>query len=255
MTTIFYGTRAQVLVDVEALGNYRLVRDIKDEVSFDQDWCTPTSPPVHLVFVDIPSKWDLTQLKPRPDRHLAFLDKTELTPKQLKWVKSSKVTQRYVPELTNDQLLKLLITGKLGLSLSYDAAKLLLTLRPRGLQSLYWPIEQLKDLEVPEPVTVNSMMSQWPVKQETDAYQIFRSLGSGRAIDLASKVSDKKAWGGIFVLGSMCKSRPAYLDYLEIAKSGIINKRWSPKVALQVFTHLCYLHEQHPDRILPFLAR
>lgn len=245
VSNIYYGPRQQILQDIKALGSYDLVRDLRDMYTV---WHTPLSPAKHLVFItDIPL--DMTDFIPRADRHLGLLDQLEMPALVKKWADKNKPKIRLLKALnpSRHQLLQVMVNGKIGIQFTSDAANLLLDLRPGGLQSLYWPIEQLKDLGVSQPVTPESLMGQWPVKHETDAFIMFRALGSVEAIRLADNTSEDKAWGGLHILTAMCKSKPIYLDYLELCKTNIINKQLRPKAALSTFTRLCYLH--HKDKL------
>ena len=255
MSNIYYGPRQQVMLDIKALPNVQVIRysdkpTLEDQQDFFFRWQTPLNPPRHLVFIGVHNSWDLKDLKPRPDRHIAVLD-TKLSANISKWsaskISKGKISLKPALELTKDQLYSLLINGKIGLRFTPKAANLLLDLRPRGLQSLYWPIEQLKDIEVKEPVTIEGLMGQWPTKSESDAYQIYKCLGKKEAIDLAIKVDKKQVWGGLFILTKMCAKRREQLEYLELCKDAILRKSLTPKAALVVFTLLCY---QKDDSVL-----
>lgn len=242
VSNIYYGPRQQVMLEVS---NMTVCRDIDNMY---QIWHTPTDPPKHIVFIN-DSDISLADFKPRPDRHLALIDQDKIPTNISKWATKhkAKITLKKVLNPTRDQLFQVMISGKIGITFTKEAADLLLNLRPRGLQSLYWPLEQLKDLDVQEPVTCDGLMGQWPISNEVDIYNLFKSLGSVQAMTLADKVSPKKAWGGLYMLANLCKSRPVYLEYLELVQEHITSKKLRPQTALKLFTRLCYLDRQGLD--------
>jgi hypothetical protein len=239
------------MADVAKIPNAKLVRlekgNLESEADFFRQWTTPLMPPQHIVFIDVPATWDLSTLVPRADRHIAQLDKETLTANLTKWSKKPKVNTFKSVALTKGQMRSLLVSGKLGLTFHPKAADMMLELRGRNLQSLYWPVQQLIDMNLPQPITLDDMMGHWPIRDEVDAHDIKLSIGTTRACILAYKTQPKKAWGGLFILEKMIKN-PLYLEYLDLAKQGIVSKRWSPKMALILFTMAC-LHESTATEI------
>lgn len=258
MTILFFGERLDVETKIKKLSPLKLVRIPKNrsdkmEREFLMQWNGITFPPEHFVFLDPPAV-DLKNLKPRPDRHVAFIDQE--IPKTWKaWAKKLKQEVKtdggfYQPE----QLVELLVKGTNSIPrFERQAAEHLVNSNPGGLNALYWAVQTCTILELQEPISFKDVFEIWPfvvAKGRTysvNARELESALGSKKAIQMVLNQAETEAYGSLDYMLKACPKGSDRVQWIETLFKGVEDKKWTPKAALSIFTHLCYQEKNLPE--------
>lgn len=248
MTQIFFGDRLDVLVKVNKLQNVEQVK-VTDKHEFNMLWQSNTIPRKNLVFVDLPSSIDPKDIKPRADRHLAFLDKDVSKPWST-WATKHKIKPEggFIP---SEKFVSLLMEGTAEIpKFTREAAEHVVSCNPGGFHVFYWVIETIKDLELKEPICFKDVFEVWPfVVHEgktytVDSRELVKHLGFQKGIELAAKIPEREAFGGLKYLEKACKATPDRVQLVKLMIQGIKEVKWSSKAALVLLAHLCYMEKQ-----------
>lgn len=256
MTVIYYGERLDVETKIKKLNPLKLVRIQKNrpdkmERDFMMHWNSICLPVEHIVFLD-PPEVDLKLLNPKPDRHVAFTDK-ELPKKWAAWAKKLKVTVDG-GFYSSEQLVELLVKGTSTIpKFERQAAQHIVDSNPGGLNALYWAVQTCTALELPQPISFETVFEIWPfvvAKGRTytiNARELEQSLGTQRAIQMVSKQPDNEAYGALDYMYKACPAGSDRVQWIETLFQGVEDKLWTPRAALAIFTHLCYQEKNPPE--------
>jgi hypothetical protein len=105
-------------------------------------------------------------------------------------------------------------------------------------------------MEYPEPISLEDAMEAWPfvvVKGKVYAVNLghlIRTLGTEKAISLVSTAPEKESYGALKGLQVACQSQSDRLQWLNSLLKGVDEKKWTPKAALVLFTHLCLIEKK-----------
>lgn len=218
--------------------------------SFVMTWNGETLPPSHIVFVCPPSFIRPTGLKPRKTRHLIFEE--EPFQSWITWAKENKIKPQEQGK-SPEYLIAGLSAGAMGLpKFTPEAAKHLVTCSPGGLQAIWWPVQQIKAMGYAEPITLEDAMEAWPFvvhKGRTYAVnlsKLLKALGTKDAIEIVSQAPEKESYSGLMGLKVACHTQANRLQWLNSLIQGVDDKKWTPKAALLIFTHLCLIERNKP---------
>lgn len=223
-------------------------------------WRMATLPRQHLVFVNPPKDLKLKDLKPGSHRH--FVVEGKLTKSWQTWGSQPGV-EVVNHHLEPAQLVNLLMAGAPAAGIprfTKGAAEHLVVSNPGGLQALAWPIQLAAAAGSREPIGLEAVTGLWPfvpITGKTYAVKLpdmLSAVGTSRAVELANKIPAEQAIGTLEVLKSIYKSKveaakvakkpcdnfQKRVKLIEIALTGMREKRWNGKAALVLFTLACY---------------
>lgn len=228
-------------------------RDSNEQIIYDfvMTWNGETFPPSQIVFVNPPSFIKAAAVKPKKTRHLIIED--ELPAGWKAWAKEHKIKPVELGK-SSDYLIAGLVAGAQGFpKFTPEAAKHLVMCSPGGLQAIWWPVQQVKAMGYPEPISLEHAMEAWPfVVHKGRSYavnlsKLLKALGTAEAISLVCKAPEKEAYSGLMGLKVACQPQPDRLQLLNSLIQGVEDKRWTPKAALLIFTHLCFIQRNKPS--------
>jgi hypothetical protein len=257
MTEIHFGSRLDAIewwknkLNVEFY--YFDEKDSNEEAvhKFVMTWNGETLPPSHIVFVTPPSCIKSNLVKPRKTRHLIFED--ELPQNWKAWAKDNKIKPTELGK-SPEYLIAGLVAGAQGFpKFTPEAAKHLVMCSPGGLQAIWWPVQQVKAMGYPEPISLEHALEAWPfVVHKGRSYavnlsKLLKALGTSEAIKLVSEAPEREGYSGLMGLKVACQPQLDRLQLLNSLIQGVDDKRWTPKAALLIFTHLCFIQRSNPS--------
>lgn len=246
MTRVYTGNRRDVLAEVRSVAQAAEVIECpKKPEAFEldrlrMDWMANPTPKVVRVFIDPPA--DLAKhLKPRSDRWVYF--SKEPVKAWRDWLVLHGI-QPVDHTVTEAQLLSLLTAGSPEHGVprfNRNAAEHFLACHRGGLEALKHPLETLKLLEAPEPVTLATVFELWPyVIHEGKTYAVslneFKKASTAQEmLRLVLRIPEGAEIPAMHGIKLACKSDPQKVKWIDQLLDDIERKYTNPRAAIALF--------------------
>jgi hypothetical protein len=278
MTLILHGDRLEIANKLAGIKDLDRIHGVPPEEATPKaidTWCAMrwkanTLPRRPLAFIDPPKDMDPDGLPRRGDRIVVFYDDAVLPKPWAAWAKAVDATVQHLKAVNPEQFVAYLVAGKGGFPrFTPEAARHIAQSNPGGKEAILRGLAPLLDREPAEPVSLEDAVAVWPWIPEAvkgdgtkkaykfDMLPLLKSLGRPGSLKLVNTVPTEDTFRALMFLKTACANSENRIQLFDILFDGMIATHWSPRIALVLFVHLCYLEATCPastDNSLPSKA-
>lgn len=235
MTILYVGNRQ----DITCESSWDEILDLQEDLI--TEWRQLSFKPTKKLFLNLP-KEPPKGLSPKGEYDLG-LEQEAISEPWRRWTKQRGVKVHVIKPLTQKQVEEFLAKGIRGLTFTEAAVSQFLTLMPVINKKRFMDLFNLLVLNYPNPKELTPRDVAEVLGGETVvlAAQFVEALGTSRAITIARRAASSGSSGAASLLNYTFRvlDKDPRVFMLHLCWKGMIDQRWSPKSALEMFAFCC----------------